>query len=114
MSARRDGSFQQESFVSEAHHIDDDGVVAIVPARSKGFAFVEDGNGQAVGTYYDLDNGAVTALGSTASATTGTGNHGGTTGVDGNLTVAADSGNGELDIENRTGGRRTVRVTFIG
>lgn len=36
------------------------------------------------------------------------------TGTDGNVTVAADSTNGQIDIENRTGTSKTVTLTIIG
>lgn len=49
-----------------------------------------------------------------ATVTVGTGTLDGTTGVDGQLTIYADSATNRLYVENRTGGARTYGFSFVG
>lgn len=88
--------------------LSDDAVHNVVPSSDYGRIYVMDDNQDYIGLFYDLVNGTVADIASNGSAVSATGDHTGTTGTDGNLTVAADSANGQIDIENRTGGARNV------
>lgn len=53
------------------------------------------------------------AQGLVTPVTVGTGTLAGTTGVNGDLTIRADTGSSRLYIENRTGAERSYVVTFV-
>lgn len=59
-------------------------------------------------------NAHVTLMNSSSGVTGTTGTLNGTTGADGNLTIAADTVTNRLYVENRTGSARSYTVTFLG
>lgn len=105
--------------------IADDAVASITPPRKGGFMFVTcggEGDYPSVELsggmlYYDvgvslrMDKGSVFGSPVSTQISTTTADVTGTTGSDGNMTVAAQSG--VIKIENRNGGSRTFQVTFL-
>ncbi len=103
--------------------ISDDSVASFTPARAGGLLFVTAYNSEALPLnnasamiYFDvgsslnivkLDHSGIG--GNVAVVTTDVT---GTSGLDGNLTVSAQAG--QIKIENRLGGDRTIRVTVLG
>jgi len=91
--------------------------VAITPPKSRGVIEIKTNimQGEFVLAQYSTPATAsmeVIADGSKGTVTTTDGTLAGTTGVDGDLTVRADSASGEIYVENRTGGTRNIFVTF--
>jgi len=103
------------SFSTNVAFIVDDSVQNVVPNRNMTlFHVVDDTNRN--GLYLvDLDAGSIKEVSDlNTNIATGTGDHTGTTGTDGDFTVAANGTDGEIVIENRTGGSVSVRWTIIG
>lgn len=89
--------------------IADDGVHSFTPRKTTGRIAVYDNAGNGVECFFDLDTPAVSSGDTIGNGASATGNHAGTTGTDGNLTVAADGANNQIDIENRTGSSQPVQ-----
>jgi hypothetical protein len=111
----KQGRVRAKGFYSESLSIADDAVATITPASTSGFIAVyaagTAGNWW-IGYYRAAGTAVATAIASGAQGAAVTSSLSGTTGADGNLTVAALSG-GTIQIENRTGASRTVTVTFL-
>jgi hypothetical protein len=97
--------------------ISDDDVHQFAPSRNAGKLTIhEAANNNVIEILFDLTGGAsaiteVAQLGD--GFETGTGDHTGTTGTDGKITVAVDYGNRAIDIENRSGSQLLVYYTVI-
>lgn len=97
--------------------IGDDSIQTFQPPQYGGFMFIttdlddpkEAHSGQ---IYYDVGSSlAITEITSSANLDVSTSDVDGTTGADGNVTVAVQSGN--VKVENRTGAECKFRVTFL-
>ena len=108
------GRVRAKGFYSDAITVADDAVTSITPSTTTGFIDVF-AQGTAANWYTGYYRAAASPVLTQIAAGTGgagqTTSLSGTTGVDGNLTVASLS-TGVIQVENRTGASRTITIVF--
>lgn len=108
------GTVKASSTRSGKVTVADDAVHSFTPPTNFGHITVNDGSAEVGKCLFDLTTPNTTEDSDlNGNVVCQTGSLSGTTGTDGNLTVGIDSTNGEIDIENRLGGSRTVSFTII-
>ena len=111
-----DGQIHAQTIAKDnGQAIADDAVHQFTPGPNAGFLIVQT-DGDAAAFVYDVSgSGTISKLGELGTTfETATSDLGGTDGTDGKITVSADGGNGQIDVENRTGAEITVRIGVVG